>query len=35
MAPRSDRTVIPAWVTYAAAALLAAIILLCLLSPAY
>jgi len=26
---------IPAWVTYAAAALLAAIILLCLLSPAY
>jgi len=27
--------VIPAWVTYAAAALLAAIVLLCLLSPAY
>jgi len=26
---------IPAWVTYAAAALLAAIILLCLLSPVY
>jgi len=26
---------IPAWVTYAAAALLAVIVLLCLLSPAY
>ena len=32
---REDPPMIPAWMTYATAAMLAAIILLCLMSPAY